>query len=59
MVPLVEDWVSPHAEPVDEFLQVLESLFPHDEVKLNQHSNSKQNQPSSWKSLSHGQLTKS
>ena len=30
--PLVENWVSPEAEPVDEFLQVLEDLFWYDEV---------------------------
>ena len=32
VVPLVENWVSPEVEPVDEFLHVLEDLFLHDEV---------------------------
>ena len=30
--PLVENWVSPEGEPVDEFLHVLEDSFLHDEV---------------------------
>ena len=32
MVPLVENWVSPEGEPVDEFLNVPEDSFSHDEV---------------------------
>ena len=32
VVPLVENRVSPEGEPVDEFLQVLEHSFSHDEV---------------------------
>ena len=32
VVPLVEHWVSPEREPVDEFLHVLEDSFSHDEV---------------------------
>ena len=32
VVPLVENWVSPEGEPVDEFLHVLEDSFSHDEV---------------------------
>ena len=32
VVPLVEDWVSPEGEPVDEFLHVLEDSSSHDEV---------------------------
>ena len=32
VVPLVENWVSPEGEPVDEFLHVLEDSFLHDEV---------------------------
>ena len=31
VVPLVENWVSPEGEPVDEFLHVLEDSFSHDE----------------------------
>ena len=34
VVPLVENWVSPEGEPVDEFLHVLEESFSHDEVWL-------------------------
>ena len=34
VVPLVENWVSPEGEPVDEFLHVLEDSFSHDEVWL-------------------------
>ena len=33
VVPLVENWVSPEGEPVDEFLHVLEDSFSHDEVR--------------------------
>ena len=32
VVPLVESWVSPEGQPVDEFLHVLEDSFSHDEV---------------------------
>ena len=32
VVPLVDNWVSPEGEPVDEFLHVLEDSFSHDEV---------------------------
>ena len=32
VVPLVENWVSPEGEPVDEFLHVVEDSFSHDEV---------------------------
>ena len=32
VVPLVENWVSPEGEPVDEFLHVLEDSFSHDDV---------------------------
>ena len=32
VVPLVENWVSPEGEPVDEFLHVLKDSFLHDEV---------------------------
>ena len=32
VIPLVENWASPEAEPVDEFLHVLEDSFSHDEV---------------------------
>ena len=32
VVPLVENWVSPEGEPVDEFLHVLEESFSQDEV---------------------------
>ena len=32
VVPLVENWVSPEEEPVDEFLHVLQDSFSHDEV---------------------------
>ena len=32
MVSLVENWVSPEGEPVDEFLHALEDSFSHDEV---------------------------
>ena len=32
LVPLVENWVSPEGEPVDEFLRMLEDSFSHDEV---------------------------
>ena len=31
-VPLVENWVSPEGQPVDEFLHVFEDLFSGDEV---------------------------
>ena len=33
VVPLVENWVSPEREPVDEFLHVFEDLFSYDEVR--------------------------
>ena len=32
VVPLVENWVSPEGEPVDEFVLVLEDSFSHDAV---------------------------
>ena len=32
VVPLVENWVSPEGEPVDEFLHLLEDWFSHEEV---------------------------
>ena len=32
VIPLGENWTSPEAEPVDEFLHVLEDSFSHDEV---------------------------
>ena len=32
VIPLVETWVTPEGEPVDEFLHVLEDSFSHDEV---------------------------
>ena len=32
VVPLVENWVSPEGEPVDEFLHVLKDSFSHDGV---------------------------
>ena len=32
VVPLVEKWVSPEGEPVDQFLHVLEDSFSHDEM---------------------------
>ena len=32
VVPLVENWVLPEEEPVDEFLHVLEDPFSHDDV---------------------------
>ena len=32
VIPLVENWASPEAEPVDEFLHVLEDSFSHHEV---------------------------
>ena len=32
VLPLVENWVSPEREPVDEFLHVLEDSISHDEV---------------------------
>ena len=32
VVTLVENWVSPEGQPVDEFLHVLEDSFSHDEV---------------------------
>ena len=32
LVPLVEKWVSPEGEPVDEFVPLREDSFSHDEV---------------------------
>ena len=31
-IPLVKNWASPEAEPVDVFLHVLEDSFSHDKV---------------------------
>ena len=32
VVPLVQNWVSPQGESVDEFLHVLKDTFSHNEV---------------------------